>query len=147
MDNIQLKNLVLNFLPRDSNIKSIKMKDENYRSEEVVINYTFNSKDYTMILGLDKNEWYVKEVCDEILDNFAVRNKDNFAFVDRQELIGNKGVKAKETENEVEGTKVEGKVSKNVNDNDKKEKGYLGSVVGSGLGAVLANKNIVFRLC
>ena len=78
------------------------MKDENYKSEEVVINYTFNSKDYTMILGLDKNEWYVKEVCDEILDNFAVRNKDNFAFVDRQELIGNKGVKAKETENEVE---------------------------------------------
>lgn len=144
MDNIQLKNLVLNFLPRDSNIKSIKMKDENYRSEEVVINYTFNSKDYTMILGLDKNEWYVKEVCDEILDNFAVRNEDNFTFVDRQELIGNKGVKAKETQNEVEGTKVEWeKVSKNVNDNDKKEKGYLGSVVGSGLGAVLANKNIV----
>ena len=32
MDNIQLKNLVLNFLPRDSNIKSIKMKDENYKS-------------------------------------------------------------------------------------------------------------------
>ena len=55
-----------------------------------------------------------------------------------------RGLKQRRPENEVEGTKVEWeKVSKNVNDNDKKEKGYLGSVVGSGLGAVLANKNIV----
>lgn len=144
MDNIQLKNLVLNFLPRNSSIMSIKQRDEGYRSEEIVISYTFNSRDYTMILGLDGNEWYVKEVCDEILDNPIMASRNNFAVVNRQELFGGKEIQSKKNPMGIEGTKVNWEmVPKTNSDNDKKEKGYLGSVVGSGLGTVLANKDIV----
>lgn len=144
MDNIQLKNLVLNFLPRNSSIMSIKQRDEGYRSEEIIINYTFNSRDYTMILGLDGNKWYVKEVCDEILDNPIMTSRNNFAVVNRQDLFGGKEIQTKKKPIEIEGTKVDWeKVPKTNSDSNKKEKGYLGSVVGSGLGTVLANKDIV----
>ncbi|WP_055071886.1 hypothetical protein [Clostridium massiliamazoniense] len=123
---------------------SIKQRDEGYRSEEIIINYTFNSRDYTMILGLDGNEWYVKEVCDEILDNPIMTSRNNFAVVNRQDLFGGKEIQTKKKPIEIEGTKVDWeKVPKTNSDSNKKEKGYLGSVVGSGLGTVLANKDIV----
>lgn len=67
MNNTELMNLAINFIPHNSKVVNIDVKENIFRgddTEEIIVEYIFRAGEYTMILGKEFNEWYVKEVFD-----------------------------------------------------------------------------------
>lgn len=105
MNNTELMNLAINFIPHNSKVVNIDVKENIFRGddvEEVIVEYIFRAGEYTMILGKEFNEWYVKEVFDSFenssygmrgekkpLKSTTTTLKTPIKVVPKEELIGN----------------------------------------------------------
>lgn len=72
MNNIELINIAMEFLPKNSKITNIKGSNDSFRTEvvdEIIVEYLFRAGEYTMVLGEDFGKWYVKEVYDSYKSN------------------------------------------------------------------------------
>lgn len=72
--NIPLLNIAINFLPLNANIASINKKNNvgmrGNTNDNLVVKYTHNNDDYTLILENDNGYWKVKDIYNEFLEIF-----------------------------------------------------------------------------
>lgn len=160
MEYVYLMSLAVKFIPKGSIVLNINKEKNSYRdidSGDIVVDYSYRSKKYTMILGFNFEQWYIKEIVGDLDDRFydGEENTDDRFISERQEKLKDidktmNGGGTKVTKDDDYNTKKDKEQLKSdmeelaINNIDnEKEKGYLGSLVGSGLGIVLENKDIV----
>lgn len=160
MEHIYLMSLAVKFIPRGSIVLNINKEENGYRdidSGDIIVNYSYRSKQYTMVLGFNFDEWFIKEIVGDLDNRFydGEENIEDEFHCERQEKV--KAIDKTINGGEKEVIKVDDHSTKkdkdqlksdmeelNISDIDNdEEKGYLGSLVGSGLGIVLENKDIV----
>ncbi len=72
--NIKLFNIAINFVPLNAKIISVNKKSNTgmrgNANDNLVVQYTHNNNDYTLILENNDGYWSVKEIYNEFLKRF-----------------------------------------------------------------------------
>ncbi|MGL5616403.1 MAG: hypothetical protein ACRDD2_09305 [Sarcina sp.] len=98
MNKIELMNIAVGFIPRNSTVTNIMVENCEYRSnlvENIIVEYLFRASEYTMVLGEEFGNWFIKEVFDGYKSNenamrYEKKNLSTIApikTVDKNQLI------------------------------------------------------------
>lgn len=154
MNKIELMNIAVGFIPRNSTVTNIVVENCEYRSdvvENIIVEYLFRASEYTMILGEEFGNWFIKEVFDgyKSNENSMRYEKEPLEFrstvkiVDKNQLIGgdnkSKVLITKELPNDSKFDGYSTSKEEGVNTN----LGVIGSKVSSGTGMTTDKKTIL----